>query len=89
MYDTGDFVDDYAVIHESRNDQSFLFQVNVTKKGIKSVKLIPILISNMQVNKMDDKGAQAVVKKMQSLSKEFNTKISDDGVVFIGSPNLL
>jgi len=83
MYDTGDFVDDYAVTQELRNDRSFLFQVNVTKKGIKSVKLIPILISNMQVNKLDDKDAQVVIKKMQSLSKEFNTKISDDGLFIL------
>lgn len=85
MYQTGDFIDDYAIDPERRNDQSFLFNVKVNKKGLNSVKLIPTIISHMQVNKLEGKEAKVVIKKIQALSKEFDTKISDDGLIVISN----
>lgn len=75
MYDTGDFVDDYALYTDSRNDQSFLYIVKINKKGIQKVTLIPTLISNMQVNKSTGKDFDQTVKRIQKLSAQFNTKI--------------
>lgn len=85
MYDTGDFVDDYAVDPVLRNDKSFLFRVIVNKSGVVSVKLLPTIISNMQVNKLDSEDAKVSIKKMQALSKEFNTNITDTGSIFISN----
>ncbi len=50
MYNTGDFVDNYAVDSLLRNDQVLLFIVTVTKTVIKKAQLVPLLISNFQVN---------------------------------------
>ena len=81
MYDTGDFVDDYHVDRTLRNDWSFLFFVTINKKGIQGVKLIPILIGNMQVNLAKKPEKSAIMKRMQQLSHEFGTDITVDGTV--------
>ena len=81
MYDTGDFVDDYAVNTLLRNDWSFLYQLEADKYGIKEIKLIPIVISNMQVNMAQDKEKRVIIKRIQDLSQEFGTTITNDGVI--------
>lgn len=83
MYDTGDFIDDYAVDPILRNDQSFLFNVKVNKKGIESVELIPVIISNMQVNKAIGKEKESIITKIQKLSSEFKTHIDESGIINI------
>jgi poly-gamma-glutamate capsule biosynthesis protein CapA/YwtB (metallophosphatase superfamily) len=81
MYDTGDFIDDYAVDEQLRNDRSFLFQVTIADKEIKAVQLIPVIIQNMQVNVAQGEEAHAILSHMQQLSGEFGTKISDEGKI--------
>ena len=84
LYDTGDFVDDYYVTPELRNDRSFFYLIGVDKSGIQSVQLIPTLISNMQVNKASDSDYIWSVERLKQLSKEFGTIIEEmDGGVFV------
>ena len=78
LYDTGDFVDDYMVGPVIRNDWSFLFQVTVSKTGIKKLKLVPLLINNIQVNIATGKERDKIVKHIKKLSRELGTKISDN-----------
>lgn len=77
MYDTGDFIDDYAVDPLLRNDQSFLFTVTVNKSGPQSIKLYPVLIDTMQVNQAIGKDKKEIVDKMKQLSLELGTKLND------------
>jgi poly-gamma-glutamate capsule biosynthesis protein CapA/YwtB (metallophosphatase superfamily) len=81
MYDTGDFIDDYAIDAKLRNDRSFLFQVTIADKKIESMHLVPLIIQNMQVNVAEDREAQEILKHMQQLSAEFGTTISNDGFI--------
>jgi len=78
MYDTGDFVDDYMVGPIKRNDQSFLFSVEVSKQGVQGLKLTPVLISNMQVNKAQGNDLKQTIERMKKLSAEFGTKFSEE-----------
>jgi len=78
LYDTGDFVDDYRVGPEIRNDWSFLFQVTIDKTGIKKLTLIPLFIDNMQVNIATGKEKENIIKHMQKLSRELGTQIGDN-----------
>jgi len=75
MYDTGDFVDDYAVDEELRNDQTFLFLVTLNKNKIEQIELVPGLISYMQVNKAKDMDFEEITNKIIKLSEEMGTKI--------------
>lgn len=83
MYDTGDFVDDYMVTPALRNNLSFLFQVKIDKQRIKSLRLTPVFIENMQVNLTKGNDYHWSMKRMQKLSKEFGTIISNDGILSI------
>ena len=79
LYSTGDFIDDYAIDEKLHNDRSFLFLISFTQKGPESLRLIPIIIKNMQVTKAPYATARAMFKKIQSLSQELNTSISTNG----------
>lgn len=69
LYDTGDFIDDYAIDPILRNDQSMLFNVTVNKNGVQKLDMIPLIIKNIQVNKADDKEAQAILKTIEERSQ--------------------
>lgn len=73
LYDTGDLIDDYAVDPILRNDQSFYFIVKADNKRILSLKMIPTLISNCQVNISTDSGQ---LDRMEMLCKELKTSIN-------------
>lgn len=73
MYDTGDFIDDYAVDNYLRNDYSFLFEVELEKERLGKLTLIPVVISNMQVNKAVKKDFQNIVSKFKFRTAIFKT----------------
>ena len=75
MYDTGDFIDDYMIYPDLRNDISFLFLVTVDRKKIKNVQFIPVLISNMQVNLALGQDFNWAADRIKKLSAPFGTKI--------------
>ena len=81
LYDVGDFVDDYRVDPKLRNDWSFLYFIVASKDGIEKLQLIPIKIANMQVNKAVNPEKINILNRMQMLSKEFGTAISDSGEI--------
>jgi len=60
-----------------RNDRSFFYKVCVDTSGIKKVKLIPLLISNMQVNMAEGENIKEAEKKIKKLSAQFSTKIDN------------
>jgi poly-gamma-glutamate synthesis protein (capsule biosynthesis protein) len=49
LYDTGDFIDDYAVDAHLRNDLSGLFLVRVAPPAVQSVELVPVRIDDFRV----------------------------------------
>lgn len=83
MYDTGDFIDDYAVDPLLRNDQSLFFAITINKNGPQSVNITPVIISNMQVNIAENAEKQEILQRMQRLSQEYNTIITHNGVIKI------
>ncbi len=81
MYDTGDFIDDYAVDPMLRNDQSCFFAVAIDKNGPLSVTVTPVIIADMQVNIATGTEKKEIMNRMQQLSHEFGTIVSDDGII--------
>lgn len=83
LYDTGDFIDDYAVDPVLQNNRSFLFKVKINKTSIEQVELIPVIIQNMQVNRARGKIATQILDKMRKLSAELGTVVTRSGKIFI------
>ena len=84
LYDSGDFVDDYAIDNQLRNDQSCFFIVKAEKNKLIQVQLIPTIIDNMQVNKAKNHVYSQILKRMRKLSKPFGTSIDESGIINIG-----
>jgi len=79
LYDTGDFVDDYAVDPELRNDRSLLFYLRLTPKGVERIELLPVKIDYCQVNLARDGDWEAIAQRMTVLSAEMGTEVRREG----------
>jgi poly-gamma-glutamate synthesis protein (capsule biosynthesis protein) len=79
FYDAGDFVDDYAVDPELRNDRSALILCDLGVTGVKAVCLLPTLIDDCQVNLATGDDFAAVATRLQRLSAESGTRLEVNG----------
>jgi poly-gamma-glutamate capsule biosynthesis protein CapA/YwtB (metallophosphatase superfamily) len=70
LYDTGDFIDDYAVDPLLRNDQSFLFLVEASKAGYQKLRMIPTEIRGFCAHRAKEKAAEEIQARMEDLSKQ-------------------
>lgn len=77
FYDTGDFVDDYAIDPDLRNDLSAFFCVTINKLGIRHLKIIPVRIYRYQVNQAIGTDYSWVINRIKFLSSAFNTHIDE------------
>jgi poly-gamma-glutamate capsule biosynthesis protein CapA/YwtB (metallophosphatase superfamily) len=73
LYDTGDFIDDYAVDPRLRNDRSFLFRVSVEGGDLKRLELFPVSLPYARVELAKGDEREAILDRMVSLSTEMGT----------------
>jgi poly-gamma-glutamate synthesis protein (capsule biosynthesis protein) len=79
LYDTGDFVDDYAVDARLRNDRGFLFEVSVSDDGDPlELRLLPTEIFDCAVHEADGETAEWSRRRMRDLSAPFGTVFERD-----------
>ncbi|WIV67156.1 CapA family protein [Natrialbaceae archaeon AArc-T1-2] len=81
LYDCGDFVDDYAVDHERRNDRSFLFTATLESEtgSIETLRLFPTMIERCTVYRATEPAASWSRDRMRELSEPFGTSFERDG----------
>jgi len=77
LYNTGDFLDDYAVDPVLRNDWSFVFLAEMNENKVHRLKLIPVRLRYAQVERAKGEDFTAICERMRSLCTEFNTPVSD------------
>ena len=75
LYSTGDFVDDYAVDPEERNDLTFLFMIEMDFRRVARIQLYPVRIETFSVRRAKGPEAFFLQKSMQSRCAAFGTKI--------------
>ncbi|WP_458189767.1 CapA family protein [Haladaptatus sp. NG-WS-4] len=83
LYDTGDFVDDYAVDSDLRNDRSFLFELTVEGGGLTELRLVPTEIRDLAVHEAERSAGDWSMRRMDALSSAFGTQFEreDDELV--------
>ena len=88
LYDTGDFVDDYAVDSALRNDRSFLFDVEVRSDGtVERLRLRPTEIADFAVHRAFASVASWCRETMRERSSQFDTTFDvDDGELVVRLP---
>jgi poly-gamma-glutamate synthesis protein (capsule biosynthesis protein) len=92
LYDTGDFVDDYAVDRALRNDLGALFLLRVRPGAVNSVELVPTQIANMQVTVAHNEERAWFLRRLDGLSRELGSEVIVDpaGVVrVLRAPHLI
>ncbi|MFQ5844172.1 MAG: CapA family protein [Planctomycetota bacterium] len=79
LYDTGDLLDDYRVHPELRNDRQLLFVLTVARDGVRRLELVPLRISDMQVNRARGADLRATLLRMTRLSADLGTVVEERG----------
>lgn len=82
LYDTGDFIDDYMIDQQLRNDLSFLFTIEIEQKKLKRLQLLPVKIDAMQVNKAAGVDATTIINLMKQRSSPFGTVFEQHNTMF-------
>lgn len=75
LYDTGNFVDDYLVYPDYRNDQSIYYRFLVSSAGIEELELVPVRIRRGEVNRATGKDYEQILQRQRALSRPFGTRI--------------
>jgi poly-gamma-glutamate capsule biosynthesis protein CapA/YwtB (metallophosphatase superfamily) len=73
LYGAGNFVDDYAVDEIERNDESFVFMVEINEEETMGLRLYPTVIRNFQARRASAAEALQIAQKMQRLCHNMNT----------------
>ena len=76
IYSAGDFIDDYMVDEDERNDLSFLFALDVERGRIGRIRLQPVWIENCHVRLARDQGIRFLQRTMQAKCAAFGTSIA-------------
>ncbi len=75
LYDTGDFIDDYAVHPSLRNDRSCLFKVMFGQDGLSRIELLPVSLDVGSVALAHGKEFEAICERMEALCAELGTRL--------------
>jgi len=75
FYDTGDFLDDYAVHPVLRNDWSFIFLVDADPDGARRIELVPVRLAFAVTNLAVGREADSILERMRSLAGDFGTHL--------------
>jgi poly-gamma-glutamate capsule biosynthesis protein CapA/YwtB (metallophosphatase superfamily) len=78
LYSAGDFIDDYAVEAEARNDLSFIFVLETDAADMWQLHLYPTRIRNFQAQLTKGDVARNTADRMSALCDDFETITSWD-----------
>lgn len=73
LYDTGDFIDDYAVDPKLRNDRSFLVRISLEGGESRRLELFPVVLPYARVELAGGSEREAIFERMEGLSSEMGT----------------
>jgi poly-gamma-glutamate synthesis protein (capsule biosynthesis protein) len=73
LYGAGDFVDDYAIDQVERNDQSFIYVIEMEGKIPREVRMYPTLIRGCHASLAEGVYALSITEKMAELCAAFQT----------------
>jgi poly-gamma-glutamate synthesis protein (capsule biosynthesis protein) len=79
IYDAGDFVDDYVVDADLRNDWGLLFRLDVDGSNVERIELIPAVVRHRQVNRAAEPEREEIADRLGRLSAERGTTIVREG----------
>jgi len=82
LYSTGDFLDDYMIDQDERNDLSFLFMLETEGSRIARIRLHPTSIEDLGVRLANERERQCLERTMQAKCKPFGTPMGVEGTAW-------
>ncbi len=79
IYDAGDFVDDYVVKPELRNDRSWLFELVLEGGDFAALDLVPVHIDDSAVHPADSEEAAWLRETVRERAEPFDTDFERNG----------
>ncbi|MGQ0667014.1 MAG: CapA family protein [Nitrospiraceae bacterium] len=79
LYSTGDFVDDYWVDTDERNDLSFLFILEADDGCLRRIRLHSVRIEDLAVRLADEEERQFLMRTMQAKCRALGTAMEVEG----------
>ncbi|MGH2348687.1 MAG: CapA family protein, partial [bacterium] len=74
LYSCGDFVNDYAIDPDDRNDLSFFFEIGILEAAVREIRLHPVRIDRFQVNRATGSDAAWVCRWMEERCTAMGTQ---------------
>jgi poly-gamma-glutamate capsule biosynthesis protein CapA/YwtB (metallophosphatase superfamily) len=78
LYDLGDFLDDYAVDAELRNDLGLLFLVTLDKRGPHRIEAVPLKLDYCYTRPATRDEAAWIAHRFRTACAAFGTEVSDE-----------
>jgi poly-gamma-glutamate synthesis protein (capsule biosynthesis protein) len=75
LFDLGDFLDDYAVDPELRNDLGLLWLVELDRDGVRGVRALPLGLDYCFTRQALPDEAEWIVHRLRTLSAPFGTEV--------------
>lgn len=89
LYDTGDFLDDYAVDPVARNDLSALFMLRIIDGRVQRIDLLPVVIGECRVNLANGSSLSEFTLCSTTACEEMGTQVNKEGdLLVVGLPPL-
>lgn len=79
LFDTGDFIDDYAVEPDLRNDWSFIFLIDMRDGEMHRLRMRPVVLDFAEVNLAKGHDFDLICDRMVTLSTEMGAKLRRTG----------
>jgi poly-gamma-glutamate capsule biosynthesis protein CapA/YwtB (metallophosphatase superfamily) len=79
LFDCGDFIDVYPHNPIYHNEWGFIYLLDFRETELQGMRLVPVEISNCQVNLAKGEAAKNIIARMERLSKEMGTKMEVRG----------
>ena len=85
LYDTGDFIDDYAVDPKLHNDWSIFYRVSIAGGRVERLDLVPVKLSYARVDLAVGGERETILDRMERLSAEMGTNFArSEGALVLG-----
>ena len=82
LYDTGDFLDDYAIDPDLRNDWSFIFLVDIEGRDPVRLRMVPVRLSYCRTDLAAGDDFERICERMQARCAPLGTSLrrTDEGL---------
>lgn len=86
LYDTGDFLDDYAVDPELHNDWGLLYRARIGPGVVDSLEVRPVFLELARTRAAGDGEVGQIRRRLEDLCRPFGSRVTGNGPPWVVEP---